>query len=41
MTERSIKVGDTVRLSFGFADRSGEGEYADHRLPLLTEPLKK
>lgn len=27
MTERSIKVGDTVRLSFGFADRSGEGDY--------------
>lgn len=28
MTERPIKVGDTVRLSFGFADRSGEGDYA-------------
>ena len=27
MTERPIKVGDTVRLSFGFADRSGEGDY--------------
>lgn len=27
MTERSIKVGDTVSLSFGFADRSGEGDY--------------
>ena len=27
MTERAIKVGDTVRLSFGFADRSGEGDY--------------
>lgn len=27
MTERPIQVGDTVRLSFGFADRSGEGDY--------------
>ena len=27
MTEHPIKVGDTVRLSFGFADRSGEGDY--------------
>lgn len=27
MTERPIKVADTVRLSFGFADRSGEGDY--------------
>ena len=27
MIERPIKVGDTVRLSFGFADRSGEGDY--------------
>ncbi|MGN6099245.1 MAG: hypothetical protein ACTHP8_23800 [Bosea sp. (in: a-proteobacteria)] len=27
MTERPVKVGDTVRLSFGFADRSGEGDY--------------
>ena len=32
MTERSIKVGDIVRLSFGFADRSGEGEYAIIRM---------
>ena len=27
MTERPLKVGDIVRLSFGFADRSGEGDY--------------
>ncbi|SEG80797.1 hypothetical protein [Bosea lathyri] len=27
MTEQPIKVGDIVRLSFGFADQSGSGEY--------------
>lgn len=27
MTERPVEVGDIVRLSFGFADRSGEDEY--------------
>uniref|UniRef100_A0A9E8A2V5 Uncharacterized protein n=1 Tax=Bosea sp. NBC_00436 TaxID=2969620 RepID=A0A9E8A2V5_9HYPH len=27
MIERSIKVGDIVRLEFGFADRSAEGDY--------------
>ncbi len=32
MTERPIKVGDIVRLSFGFADRSGEGDYAITRM---------
>lgn len=26
MIERPITVGDIVRLSFGFADRSGEGD---------------
>ncbi|AZO76678.1 MULTISPECIES: hypothetical protein [unclassified Bosea (in: a-proteobacteria)] len=25
--QRSIKLGDVVRLSFGFADQSGSGEY--------------
>lgn len=32
MTEQPIKVGDIVRLSFGFADRSGTGEYEIVRL---------
>ena len=32
MTERPIKFGDTVRLSFGFADRSGEGAYENIRV---------
>lgn len=27
MTESPIEVGDIVHLSFGFADRSGEGDY--------------
>jgi len=27
MIERTIKVGDIVRLAFGFADRSAEGDY--------------
>lgn len=27
MTEQPIKVGDFVRLSFGFADMSGAGDY--------------
>lgn len=27
MTQRSIKLGDVVRLSFGFADQSGSGDY--------------
>jgi len=25
--QRSIKLGDVVRLSFGFADQSGTGDY--------------
>ncbi|CAN7656217.1 hypothetical protein LJR090_001489 [Bosea sp. LjRoot90] len=25
--QRSIELGDVVRLSFGFADQSGSGEY--------------
>jgi len=32
MTEQPIKVGDIVRLSFGFADRSATGEYEIVRL---------
>lgn len=27
MTQQPIAVGDIVRLSFGFADQSGAGEY--------------
>lgn len=27
MTQRAIKLGDVVRLSFGFADQSGAGDY--------------
>lgn len=37
MTERPIKVGDTVRLSFGFADRSGEGDYEIIRVMPVRE----
>ncbi len=27
MSQRAIKLGDVVRLSFGFADQSGAGDY--------------
>lgn len=37
MTERIIKVGDIVNLSFGFADRSGEGDYEVFRVMPVRE----
>jgi hypothetical protein len=37
MIERPIKVGDIVRLSFGFADRSGQGDYEIVRVMPVRE----